>query len=249
MFSRNSNVASTERALINAFRILANMADRSRCYTGGFLIRWQDQLAQDHRGPSQPLVQEDQRWGSDEGQVQWGNRGGLPLYCMQVHFKKVHWCTFPLIKIIRILFRQEGVPRTFKEIVAVSTVNKRDIGRCFKIILKSHEDTKVGLVESGDFMSRHSICTVASGHFRMMKYIGKFPGFVACLGSRARFKELQLPLPKRCNWQIYIWGNRFIFALTKNRHKRQMTWSWRKGGLQSQWQLPQSTWQLRCFYT
>ena len=70
MFSRNSNVASTERALINAFRILANMADRSRCYTGGFLIRWQDQLAQDHCGPSQPLVQEDQRWGSDEGQVQ-----------------------------------------------------------------------------------------------------------------------------------------------------------------------------------
>ena len=50
--------------------------------------------------------------------------------------------------------RQEGVPRTFKEIVAVSTVNKRDIGRCFKIILKSHEDTKVGLVDSGDFMSR-----------------------------------------------------------------------------------------------
>ena len=46
------------------------------------------------------------------------------------------------------------MPRTFKEIVAVSTVNKRDIGRCFKIILKSHEDTKVGLVDSGDFMSR-----------------------------------------------------------------------------------------------
>ena len=50
--------------------------------------------------------------------------------------------------------RQEGVPRTFKEIVAVSTVNKRGIGRCFKIILKWHEDTKVGLVDSGDFMSR-----------------------------------------------------------------------------------------------
>ena len=46
------------------------------------------------------------------------------------------------------------MPRIFKEIVAVSTVNKRDIGRCFKIILKSHEDTKVGLVDSGDFMSR-----------------------------------------------------------------------------------------------
>ena len=32
--------------------------------------------------------------------------------------------------------RQEGVPRTFKEIVAVSTVSKKEIGRCFKLILK-----------------------------------------------------------------------------------------------------------------
>ena len=59
-----------------------------------------------------------------------------------------------ILSSILIVPRQEGVPRTFKEIVAVSTVNKRDIGRCFKIILKSHEDTKVGLVDSGDFMSR-----------------------------------------------------------------------------------------------
>ena len=29
--------------------------------------------------------------------------------------------------------RQEGVPRTFKEIVAVSTVSKKEIGRCFKV--------------------------------------------------------------------------------------------------------------------
>merc|ERR1739848_528972 len=49
--------------------------------------------------------------------------------------------------------RQEGVPRTFKEIVAVSTVSKKEIGRCFKLILKSH-DTNVELITTGDFMSR-----------------------------------------------------------------------------------------------
>merc|ERR1719150_1716347 len=49
--------------------------------------------------------------------------------------------------------RQEGVPRTFKEIVAISTVSKKDIGRCFKLILKAH-DTNVELITTGDFMSR-----------------------------------------------------------------------------------------------
>ena len=74
--------------------------------------------------------------------------------------------------------RQEGVPRTFKEIVAVSTVSKKEIGRCFKLILKvcvvNHckgfrgcqfhgyvnkeqfqaHDTSVELITTGDFMSR-----------------------------------------------------------------------------------------------
>jgi len=49
--------------------------------------------------------------------------------------------------------RQEGVPRTFKEIVAVSTISKKEIGRCFKLILKAH-DTSVELITTGDFMSR-----------------------------------------------------------------------------------------------
>ena len=56
--------------------------------------------------------------------------------------------------VLYIACRQEGVPRTFKEIVAVSTVNKREIGRCFKLILKAHEDTNVELITTGDFMSR-----------------------------------------------------------------------------------------------
>lgn len=49
--------------------------------------------------------------------------------------------------------RQEGVPRTFKEIVAVSTVSKKEIGRCFKLILKAH-DTNVEIITTGDFMDR-----------------------------------------------------------------------------------------------
>merc|ERR1712029_1117553 len=49
--------------------------------------------------------------------------------------------------------RQEGVPRTFKEIVAVSAVSKKEIGRVFKLILKAH-DTNVELITTGDFMSR-----------------------------------------------------------------------------------------------
>ena len=49
--------------------------------------------------------------------------------------------------------RQEGVPRTFKEIVAISTVSKKEIGRCFKLILKAH-DTNVDIIQTGDFMDR-----------------------------------------------------------------------------------------------
>ncbi|CAK9300030.1 unnamed protein product [Gordionus sp. m RMFG-2023] len=49
--------------------------------------------------------------------------------------------------------RQEGVPRTFKEICATSQVSKKEIGRSFKLILKQLE-TSVDLITTGDFMSR-----------------------------------------------------------------------------------------------
>lgn len=49
--------------------------------------------------------------------------------------------------------RQEGVPRSFKEICAVSRHSKKEIGRCFKLILKSL-GTQVDTVNTGDFMSR-----------------------------------------------------------------------------------------------
>ncbi|KAM4641362.1 transcription initiation factor IIB-like [Discoglossus pictus] len=46
--------------------------------------------------------------------------------------------------------RQEGVPRTFKEICAVSRISKKEISRCLKLILKANVD----LTTTGDFMSR-----------------------------------------------------------------------------------------------
>ncbi|XP_065576571.1 transcription initiation factor IIB-like isoform X2 [Artemia franciscana] len=49
--------------------------------------------------------------------------------------------------------RQEGVPRTFKEICAISRVNKKEIGRVFKLILSSLR-TNVSLITTGDFMAR-----------------------------------------------------------------------------------------------
>jgi len=49
--------------------------------------------------------------------------------------------------------RQEGVPRTFKEIVAISSVDKKEIGKCFKLIIQAHETT-VEVIKSGDFMDR-----------------------------------------------------------------------------------------------
>lgn len=49
--------------------------------------------------------------------------------------------------------RQEGVPRTFKEICAVSKISKKEIGRCFKLTLKALA-TSVDLITTADFMSR-----------------------------------------------------------------------------------------------
>lgn len=49
--------------------------------------------------------------------------------------------------------RHEGVPRTFKEICAIAQISKKEIGRCFKLILKALK-TNVDLITTGDFMSR-----------------------------------------------------------------------------------------------
>lgn len=49
--------------------------------------------------------------------------------------------------------RKEQVPRTFKEICAVSKISKKEIGRMFKLVLKTLE-TNVQAITTGDFMSR-----------------------------------------------------------------------------------------------
>jgi len=54
---------------------------------------------------------------------------------------------------IFIACRQEKVPRTFKEICAVTRVPKKEIGRCFKALVSALE-TKVTTTTSMDLMSR-----------------------------------------------------------------------------------------------
>lgn len=49
--------------------------------------------------------------------------------------------------------RQEQVPRTFKEICAISRISKKEISRSFKLIIKNLE-TNVEVITSKDFMSR-----------------------------------------------------------------------------------------------
>lgn len=48
---------------------------------------------------------------------------------------------------------QEGAARTFREICAVCTVSKKQIGKSFKLILRAL-NTSVDIMKTGDFMSR-----------------------------------------------------------------------------------------------
>jgi transcription initiation factor TFIIB len=50
--------------------------------------------------------------------------------------------------------RQDGVPRSFKEICAVSKYSKKEIGRCFKLIHKAMK-SEMAVVDSKDFMVCH----------------------------------------------------------------------------------------------
>ncbi|CAG5134002.1 unnamed protein product, partial [Candidula unifasciata] len=49
--------------------------------------------------------------------------------------------------------REDNVPRSFKEICAVSQTSVKEIGRHYRIILNNLK-TCVGLISTGDFMSR-----------------------------------------------------------------------------------------------
>ena len=53
---------------------------------------------------------------------------------------------------IYIACRQEGVPM-FKEIVTISTVSRKEISRCYNLILAAH-DIKVEIITAGDYMNQ-----------------------------------------------------------------------------------------------
>lgn len=69
--------------------------------------------------------------------------------------------------------RQDGVPRTFKEICAISKIPKKEIGRCFKLILRNLEQN-VQVITSGDFMDRFcSALNLSAPVIRASKFIAK----------------------------------------------------------------------------
>lgn len=49
--------------------------------------------------------------------------------------------------------RQEHTPRTYKEICAISHSNKKEIGKCFKLIVRALT-TNVRTADSSDFIQR-----------------------------------------------------------------------------------------------
>ncbi|PRD32683.1 UNVERIFIED_CONTAM: TfIIB [Trichonephila clavipes] len=113
-----AEMSSSDRALINAFREISNMADRINL-PKTIMDRANSLFKQVHDGKT----------------LKGRSNDAIASSC------------------VYIACRQEGVPRTFKEICAVSKVSKKEIGRCFKLILKALE-TSVDLITTGDFMSR-----------------------------------------------------------------------------------------------
>jgi len=117
--NRQGRQSTSDRTLINAFRIIAGMADRINL----------PKTIVDRANVLFKMV-------SDGKNLKGRSNDAIAAACLYI------------------ACRQEGVPRTFKEIVAVSTVSKKEIGRCFKLILKAHEGTSVELITTADFMSR-----------------------------------------------------------------------------------------------
>ena len=111
-------MSSSDRALVNAFKEISNMADRINL-PRTIVDRANNLFKQVHDGKN----------------LKGRANDAIASACLYI------------------ACRQEGVPRTFKEICAVSKISKKEIGRCFKLILKALE-TSVELITTGDFMSR-----------------------------------------------------------------------------------------------
>ncbi|KAK3086990.1 hypothetical protein FSP39_000088 [Pinctada imbricata] len=118
MYRNRRTLNSSDRALINAFREISQMADRLNL-PKVIADRANNLFKQVHEGKT----------------LKGRSNDAIASACMYI------------------ACRQEGVPRTFKEICAVSKISKKEIGRVFKLILKNLE-LNVELITTGDFMSR-----------------------------------------------------------------------------------------------
>ena len=65
--------------------------------------------------------------------------------------------------------RQEEVPRSFKEICAVSRHPKKEIGKCFKLITRQSNPILPGLVNTSDFMVRKLALYMAKGRWYLTR--------------------------------------------------------------------------------
>ncbi|KAK2155436.1 hypothetical protein LSH36_240g00019 [Paralvinella palmiformis] len=118
IYKNRRQVSSSDRALLNAFREISQMAERLNL-PHMIVERANTLFKQVHEGKS----------------LKGRSNDAIASACLYI------------------ACRQEGVPRTFKEICAVSKISKKEIGRVFKLILKNLE-TNVELITTGDFMSR-----------------------------------------------------------------------------------------------
>ena len=90
--------------------------------------------------------------------------------------------------------RQEEVPRSFKEICAVSRHPKKEIGRCFKLITRA-TNIDYGTVTTSDFMVCGPISSRAYNWASVSEpHTSVFNGeFVCAYGVRAYVRTYALP--------------------------------------------------------
>ena len=117
-YQNRKTVSSSDRALMNAFREINNMADRINL-PKTIVDRANLLFKQVHDGKT----------------LKGRSNDAIASACLYI------------------ACRQEGVPRTFKEICAVSKVSKKEIGRTFKALEKFFASTSKDntTVQGGEF--------------------------------------------------------------------------------------------------
>lgn len=118
LYRNRRNISGSDRALINAFKEISQMAERLNL----------PKSISDHANLLFKQVYETKN-------LRGRSNDAVSTACLYM------------------ACRQEGVPRTFKEVCAVTRVSKKDVGKVFKKILKTLE-TNVASVSVEDFMTR-----------------------------------------------------------------------------------------------